>query len=248
LEAALDSHAAAVAALVKQASSLRSALQRWEKASKQGHIADRQKYADQAGALLPQLLEAAREVAAQWCFDVPEYLHSGAWRAEVIETAAKNHDLQIIEELGTLLSSPVVIRALPAQNSLAFGKIRWPMIKPSVVAAELKRLRDRAAGHNVDELLEALCAAYDHLKPGRHVVKFTDIYDLFCLTPNWKKENPIGAFSQSIYALQRSGAKVTKKNRKMEFIGPSGNVKGKDKLSVIAEDGRTLTYYGVEFR
>ena len=78
-------------------------------------------------------------------------------------------------------------------------------------------------------------------------MKLKDVYELFCLTPGWKKENPLGAFAQNVYGVHRLGVATTRKGRRCEFIFPSGNAKERDVLSVIADDGRVIRYYGVEF-
>jgi hypothetical protein len=118
-----------------------------------------------------------------------------------------------------------------------------------VVAAELKRLRERMALANSQEFVDCLFAKWERLtKAGEPVAKFRDIYAQFCETPGYKKDTPEAAFGQAIYALHRSEIRATRKGRTFEFITPSANYKEKDVFTVIAEDGRPIRYYGIRFR
>jgi hypothetical protein len=188
-------------------------------------------------------------VKSAWNFDVRSYLAGEAWRKDIQDIAQAKFGMRILEENETLISSPVIVRSQPGSNRLALGKVAWPMIQPMVVAAELKRLRDRAAGANSQEFLDGLYAAAQHLsKEPNPLVRFKDIYDLFLLTPGWKKENPPAAFGQAIYALHRSEIRATRSGRRFEFEYPSGNAREKDLFIVMDEDGRPLRYYAIQFR
>jgi hypothetical protein len=153
------------------------------------------------------------------------------------------------EDGDLLVSSPVVVRAQPARNSVQIGKVNWPNIHPQIIAAELKRLRDRTAAANSQEFLESLYrTCLRSTRPEVMFVKFREVYDRWCETPGYKKENPLAAFAQQIYALERSGIRTTKAGNRFSIVRPSGHPKERDILSVISEDGQTLRYYGIEFR
>ena len=162
----------------------------------------------------------------------------------------RKQGLRVLEEGETLISSPLVVRAVPGRAALSLGKVVWPALRPRVAAAELKRLRERAAAGNSQEFADSLFAACRHLTSDAPApfMRFKDIYALFALTPGWKKDNPEAAFGQLIYALHRSGLSATRAGRKFEFEYPSGNVKDRDVFTVIAEDGRPIRYWGVQFR
>jgi hypothetical protein len=254
LEEALQEHEERVDVLLKSAGRYVSALKAWKKACQTGHMSNRQKAAATAVELAPALAGPTAEAAEAWQFDVRAYLESREWRAELQTTVAlERFGLRVLEEGDTLISSPVVVRSQPGKSWLAIGKVNWPAIRPKVVAAELKRLRERTAAANSQELVDSLFLACQRLNKEKLLAdshlfaKFRDIYDLFCLTPGWKKENPWAAFGQAIYALHRSEIRATR-GRTFEIEYSSGKAKEKDILTVIAEDGRPLRYYGIWFR
>ncbi len=249
LEEALQTQEEQVDDLLKSAAKYLAALKIWKKACQTGHLGNRQKAAAQALEIAPALAVPALDAADAWQFDVRAYLESGDWRDE-LRAAAEKQGLRALEDGENLVSSPLVVRAVPGRGALALGKVNWPAIRPKVVAAELRRLRDRANSGNSQEFADSLFAVAQRLNPGEDApfAKFRDIYELFCLTPGWKKDNPPAAFGQAIYALHRSGLQTTRTGRKFDFEYPSGNVKDRDVYTVIAEDGRPIRYYGVQFR
>jgi hypothetical protein len=256
LEEALRTQEEQVDDLLKAANKYVGALKTWKKACQTGHIGNLQKAMSQSREIAPALAAPAAEAASSWTFDVRDYLESGDWRQELQAAAGEKFSLRVLEEGETLVSSPVVIRAQAGRGILQIGKVNWPLLRPQVVAAELKRLRDRALSANSQEFLDSLLAASTRLNkdtpagdetPGIFS-KFRDIYDLFSITPGWKKDNPPAAFGQAIYALHRSDIRITRSGRKLEIEYPSANVKERDVFSVISEDGRPIRYYGIHFR
>ncbi len=254
LEEALKEQEAQVDGLLKSANKYVGALKAWKKACQVGHIGNLQKASTQAEELVGGLPAPTAEAKSAWNFDVRSYLEGEDWRKDIQDIAQAKFGLRILEENDTLISSPVVIRSQPGSNRLALGKVAWPTLQPAIVAAELKRLRDRAANANSQEFLEGLFGVTLRLSKETHgkeesrpFARFKDIYDLFALTPGWKKENPPAAFGQSIYALHRSEIRMTRSGRKFEIEYPTGAVKDRDLFIVIAEDGRPMRYYGITF-
>jgi hypothetical protein len=249
LEQALEQQQERVDALIKSAKKYTSALTAWKKACQTGHVVNLQKNAALAEELAAALAEPTSDASESWDFDVRAYLESAQWRKELRSVAAARHELRTIEDEDLLISSPVVVRAQPGRNSLQIGKVNWPNIHPQLVAAELKRLRDRTAAAKSQDFLEALYrTCLRSTRPEVLFVKFREVYDRWCDTPGFKKENPLPAFAQQIYALQRSGIRTTKAGNRFVIEGPAGHPKERDILSVIAEDGQTIRYYGITFR
>ena len=169
-------------------------LKAWKKACSVGHINDMLKTSAIAEETVRELPERALQAKESWTFDVTDYLASHEWRKELQETASSQFGLRTLEDESNLISSPVVVRTFPSRNTLGIGKANWSATRPKVVAKELKRLRDRAASANSVEFIESLYHVCVHLH-GKGVVdvKFKDIYDLYCLTPGYKKDNPPAA-------------------------------------------------------
>ncbi|MCC6483378.1 MAG: hypothetical protein IT209_00905 [Armatimonadetes bacterium] len=251
LEEALATHEAQVDALIRAGSKYLSALKSWKKAVAKGDIAARQKAADQAMEAAQALPGGTSETAAAWQFDVYAYLSSSAWQHELRTLASgEKFGLRILLEGNMAISSPVLLQALPSRGILQIGKKLFRSIRPKVVAAELKRLRDKANTGGQQQFLEFLYGGVEYLSKdsGAFFAKFRGLYDLFCLSPGYKKDNPKSAFGQEIYALHRSGISATKAGKRYDFEYPSSSAKESDIFEVVSEDGRPLRYYGITFR
>lgn len=249
LEDALQEHEERVDALIKSAKKYGAALTAWKKACRMGHMANRQKQSALAVELAPTLASPTEQASGAWDFDIRTYLESAEWRDAIRAAAIERHELRVMEDGDQLVSSPVVVRAQPARSSVQIGKVNWQALRPRVVAAELKRLRDRNTASNSQEFLESLFLACKHIKgKDARSVKFREVYDMFCVTPGYKKETPPAAFGQQVYALHRSGIRTTKAGIPFDIDTPSGHPKERDIFSVIAEDGKTIRYYGITFR
>ncbi len=248
LEEALQEHEERVDALLRTANRYVGALKAWKKSCQIGHLGNLQRAASQAEELIGILPATTTETKSAWQFDARAYLESEEWRKE-IQAAADKLNLRALEDEETLISSPVTVRSQPARSSLLIGKVNWPAISPKIVAAELKRLRDRTTSANSQEFVESLFGACRHLGDKDNLfARFRDIYDLFCLTPGYKKENPPAAFGQQIYALHRSEVRATRGGRKFEIEYATGNVRERDVFTVLSEDGRPLRYYSIWFK
>jgi hypothetical protein len=248
LEEALQEQEERVDALLKTANKYVGALKGWKKACQVGHVANLSKLSTQADELSRELPPSTASTKEAWTFDVRAYLDGGEWREEVAQTASSKFSLRTLDDDDTLISSPITVRAFPSRGTLALGKVNWPAIRPRVVAEELKRLRERSTNANSQEFAESLFAASQHLSKTELNAKFRDIYDLFCLTPGYKKENPPAAFGQQIYALHRSDVRTTRAGRKFEIEYATGGAKERDIFTVIAEDGRPLRYFNIWFK
>lgn len=262
LEDALRTHEDAVDNLLRKAQKYAGTLKSWKKACQNGNVNDLQKQIECAQSQAREVSELTQVAASTWQFDIVGYLDSSAWQEELQETAAEKYKLQVLTELNMVLSAPVSVKAQPQRTRLLIGKVGWSNLRPSVVASELKRLRERAFESASQDLLDSLYHACKYLyaqaqggKKGKQqsfngslFAKFRDIYDLFCLTPGWKRDNPPAVFGQAIYALHRSQVRATRSGIPYEFEYPSGNPKEKDVFDVVGDDGRTIRYYGIHFR
>lgn len=249
LEGALQQHEESVDTLLKAANRYVGAVKAWKRACQSGHLGNLQKAAAQAAEMSGGLPGATSETRAGWDFDARAYLEGDAWRDELQATASERYGLRTLPDGDTLISSPVTVRAVPSRGVLQIGKMSWPNLRPKVAAAELRRLRDRTAAANSQEFVESLFNASQYLGgKDNPSAKLRDIYDLFCLTPGYRKENPPAAFGQQVYALHRSDIRTTRGGRKFEIEYPSGNVRDRDVFTVIAEDGRPIRYYSIWFK
>jgi hypothetical protein len=251
LEEALAAHEEAVRSAAKAVDNLRKAMKSWEKAAAAGHMANRRKAAETAARLSSGIQSALDAAQGSWRFDVSSYLQGGGWRQEVVEAARSRYGLRVLDEqaIAQLISSPVTVQAIPAREALRISKQLWPAIRPSVVATELKRLRDRLSAAGVQELAERLYdACRREARDGRMYIAFRTAYDLFSLAPDWKRENSPTVFAQALHALHISDVKTTRSGKVLQWEWPSGKPKPADVFSVRAEDGREMRYFGLWFR
>ena len=248
LEPMLADQEAKVDALLKAAGRYVSSLKAWKKACMVGPLANRHKAANQALEAVTNLPDSAIAAVDSWQFNAAEYYQSADWQSE-LQAAAAAIGLRVFTEADTIVSSPVIVRAQPARGTLVLGKVIWPNVHPLARALELKRLREQTNSSNSQEFVDSLCAAAVFVPdPGSPTVKFKDLYNLFAMTPGWKKDNPRAAFGLAIYALQSSEIRATRSGRSFEIVTPSGKYKEGDIFSIIAEDGKPLRYYGIRFK
>jgi hypothetical protein len=235
--------------LIKAAGNYLKALRGWKKACQTGHLAEREKFAQAAGAQVQQLVQPALERADAWRFDERQYFESGAWLQELQAECVKA-GLTTLTEDDALICPPVVVRAQAGRRRLMLGRQPWPTLDPVKTAGELKRLADQAA--STPEMQRFLNHLYDASKRAlgpNGVAKLRDVYELFALAPGWKKENPEASFARQIYALHHHGRELrTRDGKAIEYEEPSGRVKDRDIFSVISHDGNLIRYYGIRFR
>ncbi len=253
LEEALTEHEKRIDSALKQSAQLTSTLKAWKKATAEGKLADRQKLADRALELSNSVIDPVRLASDSWSFDARDYLASEAWRHEIMESA-KISGHRLFSEGEALISSPVMVRTDPTRQSLLIGKTRWGKLRPSLVVEELQKIRAKGEKQKaVQESMDALFAAAKFLDKhpgatGSVKAKIRDIYDLFSLTPGWKKDNPESSFAQDLYAIHRSELRATRGGMRYEFEYPTGQPKPRDLFEVIDESGRPIRYYMIHFR
>lgn len=249
LQPALDAERERVEVLQKQTGELQKTLRRWHKACLEGTLPARQRAADQAVQQARELPEPIADTAAAWAFDLDQYLASGDWREELHDVAADN-DLAVHEEQEYLISSPVTVRAVSARGALQIGRRQWSKLHPRIVVKELLRLREGNQLRNASETLEALYGVWKH-EDRPQLLKFRAVYDMFSLTPGWKRENPLIAFAQRLHALHRAREseqlRTTRDGRPFHFEWPSGDPRQRDLVTFVAENGRPISYYGLHF-
>jgi len=247
LEASLQQHEADVDALLKDAARYVSALKAWKKAAHLGDMAARQRAAEQAVRLAAAIERQVKQAAA-WSFDVTAWLRSPAWRSEIAQSVRALDLVAIEDPSGALLCPPLPLVAEAESGKVRAGRQKFRALRPSAIAGEIKRLRDRVKGARTQEFLEALYAAARHLRGTSDLrATFREVYSVFALTPGWKKENTELDFGQMIYALSVSGLQTTRDRKRFQIPVPSGKVKQRDIFGVYGEDGRLHQFYAIRF-
>lgn len=247
LEETLHEHEVWLEDLHKACNRLAAAAKAWRKATAEGDLLTRDKAQALIEELLPQVAQKAQDAKDSWEFDAREYLESDRWRQELV-SAGEKAQLLVLQDASHLVAPPVLVRSVPGRTTLQIGKKAWPKLRPKVVVAELKRLRDKKASGGAQEFLEHLYQAWKDLpRRGAPMVTFREIWDRFAQAPGWKKDNPRPDFGLQIHALARSEVRLTRDGKRFSFEYPSAKARESDIFTVYREDGSPVRYYGIEF-
>ncbi len=247
LEGAICAEVERVEALLKGARKYCDVLKAWKKHAEGGNVAGLGKAAEQARKLAAEQAERVETAAAAWTFDASAWLSSGQWLDDT-QQATDRLEVRTVRVDDMLIAPPVLVRALPGKLSLKIGRDVRGTLRPQTTAELLKRIRDQKLAGGAVEFLDRLYDVWKALRSvDRPVTRFCDIYTYFCMAPGWKRDNPEQAFAQQLLALHGSGLRATRKGVPFHIEYPSGNVKKRDVISVYADDGSVLRFYGIRF-
>jgi hypothetical protein len=246
LEPALSAHEQQVESIARDIKRLSSAVKAWRKACAAGAPTGRAKSANQAADLAQKIENQIEEAVNAWDFDVRAYLVDD-WLQELAEAAA-SVGLRAFRDDEMCVIPPLALSARPGQESLYLGKERLKMLRPSAVVAEVQARLAKGRDSANEEFLESVYRSWlrrqDKSSP---LIKFREVYDLFCLAPGWRKENARPIFAQQIYSLHSGGLSATRDGKGFNLEEPSSRVSGGDVFEVRARDGRPIRYYGISF-
>lgn len=246
LEPALGDQEQRLEAIAKDLSRLNSAVKAWRKACSDGALATRSKSAAQAVELADRLRIQLADCSQSWDFDARTYL-ADEWIQELLEAAAAA-DLRAFKDDDECVVPPLVLSSRPSQESIFLGKERLKMMRPKSVVKEIQTRLAKSRDAANQEFLESVFKAWDRrANPRTALVKFRDVYDMFCLAPGWKKDNSRAVFAQQIYGIHTSGLTTTRDGTPFNLQEPSSKVSGAEIFEVRARDGRPIRYYGISF-
>ncbi len=249
LSNALDRQRAQVEDLIARAKECQKALSAWQRACRQGSLPAREREAARARAAARALVKPVDEAAGSWDFDAQEYLRSGDWRQEIIDHAAEA-GMQLFEQDECLIASPVIMRANLGREALMLGKRQWSKLHPAEVVNQLQKLRSSSQSSTARQILTALHRVWRREGEPR-VLKFRTAYELFCLTPGWRSQNPEISFVQSIHSLhqawQQEELRSLPNGTQFAFEWGAGDPPQRAFMEFIGEDGRLIRYYGLVF-
>lgn len=234
--------------LQKQARKLQGALKRWHKALVTGDIGAMEKAVRAAQEIPTPLADSVDAVARAWRFDVERYLADGSWLREISETAADKHSIRVKIEGDELICSPIALTARPQTKSLHDGKKGWSQIRPTIVAAEIRKARERMKDSRTQELLESLYAAWK-ARPmaDAPIITLKQAYDTFSMAPGWKKGNSPAWYKEAVLALVKSDIQTTRDGTRFQLESPAASVKASEVLEMREEDGRVKRYVSIRF-
>jgi len=255
LEAALSFLERDIEQTQKAAAGVTRAIKALQKSVKEGNLRDLGSRITAAAQALQALDQQFANTKDGWSFDVDAHLASGAFTRELIG-AARHTGLRIFEQDDRLYCYPSLIRILPAERRAQIDKTKESRLRPSVLAAELKRIQERPPRFKAEAFLECLYEAYQKLNtPAKgvlvqapRVIKLTDIYRLLTLLPGQPKEYTRAEFARDIYLLDRSGVTTTRSGAIVSFPASTGTKTPSATINVITERGQEKRYYGISFQ
>jgi hypothetical protein len=254
LEVALDSLERDVEATGRAATAAVSAVRALQKAAKQGELRKLNRAITAANQAVRALSQQFANTEEAWSFDVEGYLSSGAFSEELIGSARKQ-GVKIFEQDERLYCYPSLVRILPGEQCVKIDKARESKLRPSVLAAHLKEIQQRPPRFRPELFLESLYEAYQRLNPPQkgalfgtsRVAKLSDIYKMLTILPGQSREYTTAEFARDIYLLDRSGVTESRKGAVVDFPASTGTKTPSATITVITENGREKTYFGISF-
>jgi hypothetical protein len=254
LECALQQTEADADASLKSAAAASRSLRRLRTVVHDGNLRE----VRSAMAAAAQSVEALKQQVAQtvkdWNFDEAAYFNSGAYIEELLATAERMQ-LAIYEQDDRLYCYPSLLRVLSAERTILIDRTRERRLRPSLVVAHLRTLRDRPPRFKPDAFLEALFKAYRALVQ-RHgagkveagpVERLARVYELFTLLPGQAREYTKHEFARDIYLLDRSGLTETRDGFVVSFPASTATKSASGVITAITENGQERRYWGIAF-
>jgi hypothetical protein len=249
LESALARTEADTDGAAKAAAALTGQLKRAQKAARLGILRDLERALEAAEELAGALRDSVRAARAGWRFDDRAYLETGAFTAELLDTA-QAAGVRVVEQDDRLLSYPSLVRVLPGDAAIEIDRKRQRSIRPSVVVESLRAAQSRPPRFRPEPFLETLLRAYRFVaaENGREVggvVRLVDVHRVLTLLPgtSYTKQE----FARDLYLLDESGVTQTREGLTVAFAAATGT-KGGSSLSAVTRAGDVKPYYGVAFR
>lgn len=250
LEATLASTGDQVDATLKVATALTRELKKSKAAAATGQLRELRRALDAAAALAGDLVGAAGKTAASFDLDEQEYLGSGQYAKELLETA-ESRGVAMFEADERLLCYPSLIKVLPSDAAVEIDRRREKRLRPSVLVEGLKVSQSRPPRFRPEPFLESLSAAYALLvaREGKHdsaVVRLLDVWGVLTLLPGQGRDYTRPEFARDLYLLDQSGKTTTKSGRTLHWHASSGT-RGTGTLTTVAQTGQQQRYWGISF-
>jgi hypothetical protein len=251
LESALARTEADADAATRAAAGVVREIKRAKTAAAQGTVRELQRSLAAVEQGADALRDAVRTLRAGWQFDEREYLESGAYAAELIETA-RERGVRLFEQDERILSYPSVARVVAGDAALEIDRKRERRLRPSVVAEHLKKLQQKQPRFRAEQFLDSLHRAYRLAlaEKGREegaTVRLLDLYAILTVLPGQAREYSKSEFARDLYLLEESGVEQTRDGMQVRFPAATGTKTG-GTLATVTRDGELKTYFGIAFR
>ena len=249
-EEALDGAARASDTLLRALNLALREAKRARSAASLGKVRELEQAMDAAVRLSAQAAEEARRVRAEWSFDAPSFLASGAYAKELLALAAGS-GVRAVESDQRILCYPAIVQISPADVSVVVDKKRDRRVRPSVVVGHLAALQQRPPRFRPEAFIESLASAYDLVVGAKRVrpgvaVKLVDVYAVLTVLPGAAREYTRPELARDLYLLDQSGVVEVRDGRRMS-LPASALTRSSGVLTTVTRDGRTKIYAGIAF-
>lgn len=250
LEATLVSTGDEVDETLRVNATLTRELKKAKAAAATGQLRELRRSLGSVSALAGDLASAARSVAESFDFDEQEYLASGRYAKELLETA-EARGVAMFEADERLLCYPSLVRVLPSDAAVEVDRRREKRLRPSVLIEQLSAAQSRPPRFRPEPFLESLSGGYELLvaREGKHgsaVVRLVDVWGVLTLLPGQGRDYSRPEFARDLYLLDRSGTTTTKGGRTVHWHASSGT-RGTGTLTTVAQTGQQQRYWGISF-
>jgi hypothetical protein len=241
----------------KRAAALLGAVKRVRKLAREGAV----------GAL-PAAIALARQDAAQvgepidaaadlLSYDVAEAFASGAFLDE-LAAAAKAAGVVLVRRDGRVTAYPVALRLDARAQGVRIGRKLEKRIRPSFLAAQLKKLQQRPERFNARQFLDRLFQLYDSKaraeepawranRPGQGpLVALADLHEQLTLLPAAAADYPLEEFVTDLLRLDRQPDATGSHGHRFELGGSTGR-KGAKRLTLFDETGEQHDYFAIRY-
>lgn len=248
-EVCAEAERAATAAAQASGALLRAA-KAMTRAAQEGDIGKLRRAAEKVRTAAAAASEEARAAAASWPLSPTqeEQLLANGYEAELI-AAGRARGLEIRRQDERLVSSPSLLRLLPAQRALQVDRRRTTALRPGRVVDLLKANQLRKPRFTPERFIETLHAAYALVagRDGGSGVPLMSVYEALTVMPDVRRDYDRAAFSRDIFFLDRSGVTQTRQGERLSFPTATGTRSSSRLLSFVSPEGEYVTYYGIRF-
>jgi hypothetical protein len=245
IEQSLASFQSQVESTLDRANVVAKRLKRLKAAAQTGDLREIEKSLQD----LKELATALQDQTAGLAFDFDETGYFPEKYLDELAEAARAEGLTVFVQDGKLYCYPLLLRVRTAERTVQINKTNDRGIRPSALAAKLRKLQAKPAKFPSGAFLNLLRRAWTHCASQGEspVVTLAEIYEMLTLMPGAAKEYTRDDFARDLYLLDRSGVTKTDKGVEFRFHAATGTRNAAHTFVCIAEDGSEKRYYGIAF-
>lgn len=250
LETALAATGDEVEAALKAAAGVTRELRKARAGAASGQLRELRRALAAASRLAGSLAAAAEQAQDSFDLDEVDYLGSGAYAKELLDTAAER-GVKMFEEDDRLLCYPFLIRLLPADAAIEVDRRREKSLRPSALVDRLAAAQSRPPRFRPEPFLDSLWSGYELVvaREGKSVgavVRLVDVWGVLTLLPGQGRDYSRPEFARDLYLLDQSAVATTRSGRRLRWHASTGT-RGSGVLHTVARTGQQQRYWGVSF-